>query len=583
MTDAGYTLPVASITWEDGKPRSAEYGDIYWGGDNALDEKAYVFRDQHDLISRGKSADELTLLETGFGFGNNFLLTADRWLEAQPGARLHYIAIEHRPVSREDLCAYLAQFPASRMAGWLSERYPHALRSTFTLHHPEGISLHLAFEDIDTALAELDVGVDAWYLDGFSPSSNPGMWAPALYTQMKRLSRPGATASTYTVAGAVRRGLTDAGFNIEKRPGFGNKAEMLFAKAPGDWQGHRLARGQTVIVGAGVAGTSLKYSLGLRGIDATVIASGGGASHLPALNTYPQLTARAQDRSRLSLAASHFARWHTAGFSALPVHYKTTDADKRARAETIAAHFPETFIRVTDDAVVYEEAGFWSPGMESDIDAEVTSIAPSDGTWSLLDSDNNTIGVADTVILAEGYQLARRLTVPAVNMRGQAIVVAIRDAPAHITTGDIGITPFAPGLALVGSTYAVHETDTDLKADDTRWLLEQLALAGIEHEGVVAEHTGIRWASRDRLPIAGQMPDWTTLDSDSRLSRHPSVSYQPGLYVLGALGSRGATHGPLLADHVVAAVSGGTQTLARRQRESVAPERFRLRDARRRS
>ncbi len=71
---------------------------------------------------------------------------------------------------------------------------------------------------------------DAWYLDGFAPARNPDMWQQALFTSLYLLSKPGTTLSTFTSAGFVRRGLTDAGFTINKVPGLGKKRENLSGK-----------------------------------------------------------------------------------------------------------------------------------------------------------------------------------------------------------------------------------------------------------------------------------------------------------------------------------------------------------------
>ena len=40
----------------------------------------------------------------------------------------------------------------------------------------------------------------------------------------------GGTAASYTAAGFVRRGLTDAGFDVERIPGFGRKRQMIRAR-----------------------------------------------------------------------------------------------------------------------------------------------------------------------------------------------------------------------------------------------------------------------------------------------------------------------------------------------------------------
>lgn len=70
---------------------------------------------------------------------------------------------------------------------------------------------------------------DAWYLDGFAPARNPQMWEPGLLGAVGAASAPDSVAATYSVAGAVRRGLEAAGFTLERLPGYGRKREMLRA------------------------------------------------------------------------------------------------------------------------------------------------------------------------------------------------------------------------------------------------------------------------------------------------------------------------------------------------------------------
>ena len=67
---------------------------------------------------------------------------------------------------------------------------------------------------------------DAWFLDGFSPSKNPELWAPDLMSQVALHTAPNGTAATYTSAGHVRRGLSAAGFATTRSTGFGRKRHM---------------------------------------------------------------------------------------------------------------------------------------------------------------------------------------------------------------------------------------------------------------------------------------------------------------------------------------------------------------------
>ena len=72
-------------------------------------------------------------------------------------------------------------------------------------------------------------GADAWFLDGFAPACNPGMWTHEVFAAVAALSRPGTTLSTFTVAGFVRRGLEAKGFAVKKVPGHGKKKQILTA------------------------------------------------------------------------------------------------------------------------------------------------------------------------------------------------------------------------------------------------------------------------------------------------------------------------------------------------------------------
>lgn len=89
------------------------------------------------------------------------------------------------------------------------------------------VGLTLLLGDALECLPQLDARVDAWFLDGFAPAKNPDMWSPVLFAELARLSAPQATLGTFTSAGFVRRGLVEAGFAMQRVPGYGQKREML--------------------------------------------------------------------------------------------------------------------------------------------------------------------------------------------------------------------------------------------------------------------------------------------------------------------------------------------------------------------
>ena len=81
-------------------------------------------------------------------------------------------------------------------------------------------------DDAAEAVANWGGKADAWFLDGFAPSRNPGMWSDALLADVAARTAPGGRAATYSVAGHVRRGLAAGGFTVERMPGFAGKRHM---------------------------------------------------------------------------------------------------------------------------------------------------------------------------------------------------------------------------------------------------------------------------------------------------------------------------------------------------------------------
>ena len=87
-----------------------------------------------------------------------------------------------------------------------------------------GITLDVAVEPVEAALAAWGGRADAWFLDGFAPAANPEMWSEAVLRLVADRSAPGARLATYTVAGAVRRGLEARGFVLGAKAGLRSKA-----------------------------------------------------------------------------------------------------------------------------------------------------------------------------------------------------------------------------------------------------------------------------------------------------------------------------------------------------------------------
>lgn len=262
MTDSkpSPTIAFANIHWQDDKaPRSEQFGDVYFYLADGLEESRYVFIHHNRLAERwkqlngdnddnnsGDKSGHFIILETGFGTGLNFLATWQLWDQVAPSDwTLHFISIEKFPLQPSDLEKACSAWPElSIYAEQLINNYPAPTAGIhiISLKNPNSdgtVQLHLLMGDIQHWLPQLTQGseqllalhapwaVDAWFLDGFAPSKNPDMWSNLLFQHMQRLSKANTTFATFTAASMVRRGLQEAGFQVNKAPGFGHKREML--------------------------------------------------------------------------------------------------------------------------------------------------------------------------------------------------------------------------------------------------------------------------------------------------------------------------------------------------------------------
>lgn len=202
---------------------SKEFDDIYFYPEDGVGESVAVFLDGIDAPVVWQEQDVFTIGELGFGTGLNFLLTAQKWLESTTkDQKLIYYSTEKFPLNRDQIDEVIEW-------GGLS-----AVKAELLKHYPNGgvlfngrIELNILLGDSLEELCKQSFKANAWYLDGFAPSKNPDMWSDDIFEELARLSEKEAKLATFTAAGFVRRGLIEKGYEMSKRPGFGNKREML--------------------------------------------------------------------------------------------------------------------------------------------------------------------------------------------------------------------------------------------------------------------------------------------------------------------------------------------------------------------
>lgn len=213
----------AKLDWRDGNvPVSRCFDDPYFSLENGLEETRHVFLAGNQLPERFR--DGFHVAELGFGTGLNLLATLQAWRQSGQTGVLHFTSFEAFPMTPAEMARAQAAFP--ELAGLAEELAPHWGKNRIAL--PD-LRFALITGDARETLPAWGGQADAWFLDGFSPARNPELWEEGLMAQVFAHTAPGGAAATYTAAGAVRRALQAAGFEVARSPGYGRKRHMTRA------------------------------------------------------------------------------------------------------------------------------------------------------------------------------------------------------------------------------------------------------------------------------------------------------------------------------------------------------------------
>lgn len=550
-------LVPAELDWTaDGAPRSRRFDDIYFSRDGGLDEARAVFLKGCGLPEAWAGRRHFTVAETGFGTGLNILALLDLWRGARPeGGRLSVFSVEAYPMALEEAARALAAWPELRgLAERLLDRWPRRAPGFHRVDFPElNATLDLAVGEALWGIEAWSGAADAWFLDGFAPAKNPQMWREEVLKAIAARSAAGARLSTFTVAGHVRRGLEAAGFSVSKQPGHGRKRQRLEAVMRGP-PPERGPPPRAAIIGAGIAGAALTRALLAQGVRPLVVDAGTGeaASGNPVALVTPALDAGGGPRAQVYAQA--FAR-------AIDLYRALGEpvaigwgVEQLARTERDPGRFAAVIegglfeagaltptpggLMIEDGLCIRPRAVIeaWLAGAER-ITARVSRLERSEGGWRLHGEDG-TIAEADLVFVAAGAGAGAVLGDEALftPVRGQA---SWAEGPSldHALAWGGYAAPF-DGAVLFGATHDRGRVDTEVTDEDHRRNLKTLGEA-LPH---LAEQAGarplhgraaIRATTFDRMPAAGAQD-------------------QPGLYLLGGLGSRGFCTAPLLAEHLAA-------------------------------
>lgn len=219
-----------TISWLDGDmPFSETFGDHYYSRQDGQAECRHVFMAGNRLPERWSESANFTVGELGFGTGLNFLETWQVWRARRgAGQLLHFVSFEAYPMEEAAIRRALSPWSdLSSLAERLLERWSSLSGAPQGWDLDDQTRLTIIVGDALDGVANWNGKANAWYLDGFAPSRNPGMWSSDLMHAVAGKTADGGTFASYTAAGWVRRNLEAAGFTVEKRPGHVGKREMI--------------------------------------------------------------------------------------------------------------------------------------------------------------------------------------------------------------------------------------------------------------------------------------------------------------------------------------------------------------------
>lgn len=577
------------------------FQDSYYSRDDGLEETRKVFLDGCGLPAAWQAIPHFTLAELGFGTGLNVLATWDLWRKhRQAGQTLHFITTEAFLMSATHAARAHAHWPELvDLSQRLLAHWPvRAFGSQRIWFEDDGFCLTILIGPALRCLQAMDFRADAWFLDGFAPSRNADMWSPELLQQVARLSAPGARLATYSVAGAVRRGLEACGFDVSRQPGFGSKRQRLEAVWPGTRESAVAKPATVLVVGGGIAGAALCHAFARRGIRVSLLdgdpCGQSKASRNPAALVMPRLD-RGDTREARFFRAAYLAAtslYHTlsdAIFAPTQVHELPGDDRDRKRLGDLAHNPPlppELLGMIEGGGLLHRTGGLVYPDRllpfltrsATRHPVTATALRYQAGLWQALGDAGEVLLEADVCVVAAGTQLDRfvKLDTALEGRAGQISLAQIQGAlPETALAGGPYAVAFHDKL-LFGATFdpwsLARPEKPDVTAAGHAQNAESLAsiapdLAARIDLKTAFGRSSVRVAAKDRLPIAGAASAKAGEDG-------------PGLFVLGALGSRGFTTAHWLAEHVASLACGEPSPLERDVAAAVSARRFAVRHQR---
>ena len=562
-----------------------------------IDECEHVFIDGNNLKNRFRDLSpnsNFSIGEIGFGIGLNFLITCKAWLKyTEHNQVLEFYSFDKYIFELEDFNEFISSSSELKeYSDQLIKYYPKNIKGIQKISLFDGrISLNLIIGDISDTQEYIKsmTYIDAWFLDGFSPSKNPDLWSKELINSIGNTSYESSTISTYTSSGLVKRNLIDSGFAVRRTKGFAGKRHMLKGDALSKVSSKQGYSKKVAVIGSGITGCILSYLLAQKGIEVDLYEQSdsicAGASSHELLVTYPRLSAHDSAYGRFNLlsyvyATNFYENLKTQSWKKTGVLILNHDEDTARRQKALLERRSDgkiyrhlnyaeaselSGIEVKYDGLHFKDAGYVLPNELCGFltGSEKINVFTNSKIENLSgDGMKTTFTIRDEhfeyddVCLCTGSDSSELMNIDGFSTkRGQ---VSHLESIGKISRINLPIcakgyiSPEVSNLHIVGSSYSDHK-HTDLTQEEHLSNLKKLQIILDEDVKVKSGKVGLRAISKDHMPMVGK---------------------KDGIFLNTCHGSRASVSAPICAEIISNLITEDAPPLQSRELKALCPLRF---------
>jgi len=561
-----------------------------------------------DTPIRTVLGQHLSVLDTNWGQGEDFFDTYRNWCEFDSMEfQLNYVVLANvSPNIKEFLDITTSNHPTSKLLiqgfNIFEEAAPLDCKFQRWTFNDGKCRLTICTGEINDLLKDLTFSSDYVYLKVESTTQEKIWGNTANIKLLKKLCRNGTQIVSRSSYGLKIEKWLPLGFICDHQKKFStslSKIErlsyeptwLLKKTRSKDWRKSQKT-GHCIVIGAGLSGASAAWSLAQRGWRVQVVEtqseSAKEASSLPVGLMVPHIS---KDDSPLSKLSRYGIRLTLQALRNLLIegsHWSNSGVEEvNFQDEKISKLFHPSGTWVKPKKLV--NAYLSHPNIELHTDRLVTNIQMNDLGWILFDKENKLLGQTPHLICANAGGVNNLLLQLSKKQRS-LVYPNLYGYKGFLTSAKESETPFAifPDQPLNGAGSFIPKIQDGI---EKKWYLganfeplganilndtvqHQQNLTRLEKlspdlyksfdKSLIIDKleswTGIRWTSKDRLPVVGQ------IDPD----------LLPGLWICTGMGSRGLSMSLLCAEVLVARMNGEPLPIPASLAKSISIHRFNL-------